>query len=591
MIMAVGIESINTFVDVMLDSEKKFEKGLQMYQDKQEQIQQIFNELKEKSADLTQQSQKENKSKEMLELRRKTVSVLNACIENGTSAILESGKGMSFIQKHEKTFVVSVFGKVKSGKSSLGNFIMGTELKRLGIPSNYDKLNMEVSVEDRGNISVSSRLEIYEDDGFGVGSTETTSTIQYFQIGGLTWFDTPGIGSITKENEELAKEYIQNSDLVIFTCSSDAAGTQQEFSEMKRLSEMKKPVLLLVTMSDTYEEDEDEDGNIIKELLPKSDKDRKDVEDYLIRSIREQGLDDILQYSDVMTISKQLAVEALKIGNDEKYKQSNMDSFLEKLISITQNEAAQMKLATPLNRIYTMIDTIIGSEQSEKSLIGLRKTIQSNIQDIDHQEKELVLKREAILSMIKSESLNRIQVLISGFRNQIIKGSRSVSSSAISKEIVSIIADVTKEISQRELSDFMSENTAQLFQNMQTGGFSIPDMKMQTESISYQQEYVERCRRSPKGIFENISSFIFNTEYYENRTRTVTKTNTFDVGINESEVLNAVNSQIQVYFADNVNPQIEELIDAYFRPIKELQKSFIALIDETVRQLKQLKTT
>lgn len=589
--MAVAIDSINRFVNTMLESEEKFSQGLKLYEDKQSEIREIFENLKKQSAVMVSCRNSADSNKKVLDFHKNISRDLNRCIEESAEKILESGKGLSFIQKHEKTFVVSVFGKVKSGKSSLGNFIMGTELKKLGIKSEYDKVNPVVTVEDRGKITMSSKLETLseEDEGFGVGSTETTSTIQYFQIGGLTWLDTPGIGSITKENEDLAKEYIQNSDLVIFTCSSDAAGTQQELSEMKRFAEMKKPVLLLVTMSDTYEEDVDDDGNIIKELYAKSDEDRRDVENYLINCIREQGLEEILKYSDIMTISKQLAVEAVKTGDNEKYCQSNLGLFMDKLIEITVNDAAQMKLATPLKRINTMINTVIGNTGNNNSLINLKNVIMKNIGDINRQEKELEFKRESILAEIRSKSMGKIDALISRYRIMIEQHKKSVGSSEMSGEIINIIAETSKNVCESELSEFMTKTASGLFENISNGGLSLPEMKMQTESISYQQEYVERCRRAPHGLFEHIGDF-FGKEYYGTRTRTVTKTNTFDLGINESAVRDAVNQQIRQYFDDNIVPMIEELILTYFRPVRELQQQFVKLIDDTIMKLKALAT-
>ncbi len=587
--MSFRTDSVNRFVGAMLDSEKKFSQGIKVYEDKQSQIEQIFQDMENQINNLVANSADSRDNPNIASLKKNITSILNECIKTGTAKILESGKGISFIKGHEKTFVVSVFGKVKSGKSSLGNFIMGSEIKKLGISSDYDKIKPVVTVEDRGKITTSNKLETLseEDSEFGVGSTETTSTIQYFTIGGLSWFDTPGIGSITKENEELAKEYIQNSDLVIFTCNSDAAGTQQEFLEMKRFAEMKKPVLLLVTMSDTYEEDCDDDGNIIKILTAKSDRDRHDVENYLLESIREQNLDDILQYSSIMTISKQLAFEAFKNGDDEQYRQSNIDMFLDKLIDITQNDAAQMKLATPMKRISTMITDVMGSENTE-SLTGLKKTLNENICDFKKQMQELDTKKESIRTMIKSDSMAKIQNLVSRYRTEIGNGSTSISSDRISGDIVKIISESSRLICERELSDFMTSNSTRIFDNMQENGFSIPEMKMQTESIAYQQEYVERRKRSPKGFFEHIGSF-WGKEYYANHTRTVTKYNTFNTGINESDIWNSITAQINVYFQDNVEVQINELIDMYFRPVVNLNEEAVKLIDTAISRLSAMQ--
>ena len=62
--------------------------------------------------------------------------------------------------------------------------------------------------------------------------------IQLFHLGAMTWVDTPGFGSVTNENQELAREYVKNADLVIFPSTSDAAGTKQDFQEMKKLCDM-----------------------------------------------------------------------------------------------------------------------------------------------------------------------------------------------------------------------------------------------------------------------------------------------------------------------------------------------------------------
>ena len=65
----------------------------------------------------------------------------------------EAVRGMTFIHDFEKHFTVSVFGKVKAGKSYIGNFVMGQPLRKAGIASSYDRLeDMTVHVYDRGKV-------------------------------------------------------------------------------------------------------------------------------------------------------------------------------------------------------------------------------------------------------------------------------------------------------------------------------------------------------------------------------------------------------------------------------------------------------
>lgn len=83
-----------------------------------------------------------------------------------------------------------------------------------------------------------------------------------------------------------------------------------------------------------------------------------DTEAYMIQTLQEQGMSEILKY-DILTVSAKLGMEALAAGDEVLFSQSNMDRFLEKLIAITRNDAAAMKKATPGKRLNEMIDSII----------------------------------------------------------------------------------------------------------------------------------------------------------------------------------------------------------------------------------------
>lgn len=591
--MSLRVESVNRFVNSMLDSEQKLKNGLALYDDKQAEIEKIIDELKESLEVISVNTVSADDTPEIAAKKKELFDSLRKSIQHGTSEIKENAKGMNFIHEYESTFVISVFGKVKSGKSSLGNFVMGSDIKKTGIETDFNKVHPVVNVYDRGKVTTSSQLKTIEenDDMFGVGSTETTSTIQYFKIGGMTWFDTPGIGSITKENEELAQEYIKNSDLVIFTCSSDAAGTTQEWDEMQKLSAMGKPILLLVTMSDTYEEDwNDEADDFVKVLLPKSKKDRDDVEQYMINAIKEKGLHDVLKYSSILTISKQLAIESFKNQDDNSYMQSNMGKFLDKLVEITQNDAAKIKMATPINRINNMIEQMIGSSDESDSFIGLRQTIIENKKLIKRQMDDLKIEEESILTMIRSESRTKIDAMISEYSSKVAKSGKVVNSSEMSQKITDIISGVADKICQQELSKYLTASSKSVFQRMNKGAFNIPNLEMKTDTIEYTVTTVQRKRRAAKGLRENLSEIFFNTKYYENKERTETRYNHIDLGVNEFEVIAAINSQITAYFTDNIKPLLNDLITMYFEPVLAMQNQLLELIDFTCNKLRNLKS-
>ena len=234
------IETANHFVDAMLKAEgslKAVKETIATSKHEVEELLSTFATQQKSIVESVKSSIRTPQSKILFE-NYKTV-VDDAVVENAEKHKLFM-KSTSFINKFDETFIVSVFGKVKSGKSYLGNYIMGNAFKKNKISSCYDNLDdITVFVEDRGKLTtvdkLSESMAENEGMGFGVAAVEATSTIQYFKIGGLTWFDSPGIGSITRENEELAEEYVKNSDLVIFCMNSDAAGTRQELDELINL--------------------------------------------------------------------------------------------------------------------------------------------------------------------------------------------------------------------------------------------------------------------------------------------------------------------------------------------------------------------
>jgi len=430
-----------------------------------------------------------------------------------------------------------------------------------------------------------------ENDKFGVGTIETTSTIQSFTIGGMTWFDTPGIGSITKENEELAQEYIKNSDLVIFTVSSDAAGTTQEWDELKKLCAMEKPLLLLITMSDLFEEDCNDDGELIQVLAPKSNENRKSVEDYINNEIDRLGLVDIRKYSQILTISKRLAVESFIKEDDLLYEQSNLGRFMEKLIDITKNDAAKIKLKTPANRLNNMIDLMINTDIESKSFYALSDKIEKTKNNLEENSKKIRTEGVRLSTKIRSVARNKIDALITRYSSDIKNGNSAFSSSQLSEAIIKIISETSEKICAEELTKYMNDTSQDILRTMNQGSLSIPSLEMKKDSVSYDVQRVRRVRRNPSGLIEKVKSFFLKTEYYTNETYTETQYKSFDLGVNDGEVKNAVNAQLKEYIDAYVQPTINDIVDNYFAPSIDMCNQLLNVINNACVNLEKLKIT
>lgn len=575
------VEKINQFVDTMLEEQQQFENTQNEISHCEKEVQNIISKLETQENSLVAGSQAQlgaQDDPEITAIFDKASDSLGRMLTEANGRISEAAKGMTFIQDFEKHFTVAVFGKVKAGKSYIGNFVMGNAVKKTGVETAYDKLpTITVNVYDRGNLSSQTNLSEQPEDDFATGMKETTSTIQWFDLGGLSWFDTPGIGSVTWENEMLAKEYVKNADLVIFACNSDAAGTRQEFAEMHQLYDMEKPILLLLTQSDMYDMDIDDDGEEISILVPKLEKDRNDTEQYMIQTLQEQGMEDLLKY-DILTVSAKLALEALKNRDEEMFEQSHMGEFLDKLVAITKNDAAEIKKATPRKRLYEMIDGVIGNFNR------MADEIQGACASIEESQRELENKGSYMVEEIKTRVYTEMQRIIQENKSKVEKNSGTVIrgeeiSRQMNEAVTKCIQKVCEDAAMRA-TDKLRDINIQLTE--------IGDMKMKQDKIAYQHVSVYKVPREPKGLFEKVGSF-FGKEYFTSSTSTETRYSTFDIGVNDSELAKSILASLESVFQVSVTDYIESLVNGYYEPIRALQTESIAVISAAVNELEGLK--
>lgn len=582
------IECINDFVDTMVSEKSQFENMQNEVSKREDDVSEILdilekNEIKIISA--LKSRINERKDENMKLIFTQTSQSMFDTISAANSRIKEAVKGMTFIQDFEKQFTVSVFGKVKAGKSYIGNFIMGQPIKKAGIKTSYDSIDdLTVHVYDRGKMFEQKKLSTLDEEKecngeeFYVNKSEATSTIQWVNIGGMCWFDTPGIGSVTLENEELAKEYVKNSDLVIFACNSDAAGTRQEFTEIKQLHDMKKPILLLLTQSDTYDFDVDDDGNEISILIPKSERDRADQEQYMLDTLREQCMEDVLKYADILTVSALLATEAIKSNDEAMFEQSNMGKLLEKLTQITQNDAAEMKHNTPKNRINEMIESII------TDLNKMSEMISDTCASIEDSKRALIERKDGMIGDIRASVNMEILKIIAEAKAEVERNSSVISEEKLSADINDAISTIVQKVCMQEVIT-NTEKIPDL--NIQLTG--IGDMKMRQDRIPYEYASVIKVSRPPKGLLEKAGKIFFKKEYYTSESRTETRYSTFDIGVNDTDIANNIVLQLDTVFSSTIDNYVTYLTEGYYEPVEILERKTTAEIANAINQLEEMR--
>lgn len=165
---------------------------------------------------------------------------------------------------------VSIIGQFKRGKSSLANCILEDNILPMGIvPITsavtrvvYGKRAAEVHFQNGVVEPVEfERLSEFiseqenADNRLGVESV-ILHTPSKFLKHGLTFVDTPGVGSFHKNNTEVAYHYMKESDAVVFLLSVDSPINQIEIDFLRNTKEFAGKFYFAVNKTDTVEKND-----------------------------------------------------------------------------------------------------------------------------------------------------------------------------------------------------------------------------------------------------------------------------------------------------------------------------------------------
>lgn len=397
-------------------------------------------------------------------------------------------RSQEFITQFDSSLIVIIYGKVNSGKSSLGNFIGGLPFESVPQSPYHGRVAEYHEHADSGSQTSEKAKSEQTHRGFPTDATECTDNIRGFTLGGLTWVDTPGIHSMTRTNEELAKQYVDNAELVIFLTSSDSLARASEMEELKRLMAQGKSALIVVSKFDRVEEDVDDEGNIIQTRLPKSNESRSQQEGWLEEQIAEAQIEEILQDRSYSFISTLLAETAVKRANEDEFKRSGMASFYQQLTAVMSEKATELKQQTPKSKFNTLIKRINGDiKDSEiKSLPELIETLKADQEVVERKRQEL----ERIIPLIAQ----RAQVLCSGqIEVRLIDAMRAVEEGrddpSLASDIQILIANALSASFNKTMAELMLDVMKSIQVNLEDeGSWSIPQIEALEEDVEVSQK-------------------------------------------------------------------------------------------------------
>jgi len=436
----------------------------------------------------------QNQNKEIGELLDSTLNILKNSSKQWVKNfdnILEKEKFRSDLENY---FIIIIFGKVKAGKSSLGNFIAQNRPKNEKINFfKYDKAGKEQTIQ---------KLEEIDDDSFDTNNLECTVEIQGFKLNSMAWIDTPGLGSMVEENGELAKEYIQSADYIIYPTSSDSPLQADEISQLQELFKQNKKVTICITKSDKFERRKDTNGNYIKQdgkiakfLVNKSFDDRSKQESYVKEEIAKINTNQSL-LGDILSMSAHTAKQGLENRNEELFENSNIPKFYELIAKVVKEKASKLKSETPYNGLKSFIDNdVLGVTDKPNPLTV--KIIREKIDDLDNNINETLNTFNILTENIKSDISREVEAIVADYYIKIDKNK----SEEIFKKIDKEIAENIFKIIEKNIQDAF-ENFSYSLDNLAT---SISGEEFKIDDV-YEDIVITTSQRN-----KGIGSAIFGT--------------------------------------------------------------------------------
>lgn len=344
--------------------------------------------------------------------------------------------GLSFRKKFGDSLLVFVYGKVKAGKSSLGNYIATgrSEFDSDWMNELATQLHQPEFFSEEVNLKFEE--EINYEQGFQVGEKETTGCIQGFTVPGLTWVDSPGLHSTNTENGDLAQKYVESADLIIYPMNSAQPGRSTDFQVLEELLKAGKRVLILITRSDYTETDYDETGKRIDTRTMKTDKNRQDQEAYVQNEV--DKLCEKLGVTNADTSALSISVAyAEEHGNSiEAMNASGLPALFNKLEAIIGSEGIALKKKTPQINLQAFYRALL-EEGTDLSFTGLLTPLQEALDTLNKQQQSL--------ERITDQAKTRINYTVANMIDQLVEehaASRDIDAleSALDLEIKEAIA-------------------------------------------------------------------------------------------------------------------------------------------------------
>ena len=224
-------------------------------------------------------------------------------------------------------FLLVIAGEFNSGKSSFINALLGERVLPEGVTPTTDRINIL-----RHGTAVSENLL----EAYLLERTHPAEVLREINI-----VDTPGTNAIIRRHEELTRDFVPRSDLVLFVTSADRPFTESERAFLEQIREWGKKIVFIVNKIDILT--------------------RPEERDQVLRYVEENATGLLGETPELFAVSARQALEArganVRTDEDEAdgksqdlWEQSGFGAVEDYLLNtLDQQERVRLKLLNPLN--------------------------------------------------------------------------------------------------------------------------------------------------------------------------------------------------------------------------------------------------
>jgi small GTP-binding protein len=285
-------------------------------------------------------------------------------------------------------FLLVIAGEFNSGKSSFINALLGERVLPEGVTPTTDRINIL-----RHGPQVSEHLL----EAYLLERTHPAEVLREINI-----VDTPGTNAIIRRHEELTRDFVPRSDLVLFVTSADRPFTESERAFLEQIREWGKKIVFIINKID---------------ILP-----RPEEREEVIRYVNENATSLLGEAPQIFAVSARQALEARgQAGIEEKggeggkavteedeelWDRSGFGAVEEYLLTtLDQEERVRLKLLNPLN-----VGLRLASKYKDATFERL-KLLAQDVEAIQNIDQQLALFHQEMLRDFEPR-LSRLDVLL-----------------------------------------------------------------------------------------------------------------------------------------------------------------------------------